>query len=110
MVDAVVKKWGKLTIGVNNAGIGQWVDAEDITDEIWQKVMRLNLDAVLYCAQAEARVMKKGRLREDHQHRIHVRAHREHAAEPDPVQRVQGRCPAHDARASPRSGRGTGSA
>ncbi len=57
-VDAVVKKWGKLTIGVNNAGIGQWVDAESITDEIWQKVMRLNLDAVLYCAQAEARVMK----------------------------------------------------
>ncbi len=61
MVDAVVKKWGKLTIGVNNAGVGQWVDAQDITDEIWQKVMRLNLDAVLYCAQAEAREMKKAR-------------------------------------------------
>ena len=60
-VDAVVKKWGKLTIGVNNAGIGQWVDALDITEEIWQKVMRLNLDAVLYCAQAEAREMKKAR-------------------------------------------------
>lgn len=60
-VDAVVKKWGKLTIGVNNAGIGQWVDAMDITEEIWQKVMCLNLDAVLYCAQAEAREMKKAR-------------------------------------------------
>ena len=59
MVDAVAQKWGSLTIGVNNAGIGQWIDAEDITDEVWQKVMRLNLDAVLYCAQAEARVMKK---------------------------------------------------
>ena len=59
MVDAVVKKWGTLTIGVNNAGIGQWVDALDITPEIWQKVMRLNLDAVLYCCQAEALVMKK---------------------------------------------------
>ena len=59
MVEAIVKKWGKLTIGVNNAGIGQWVDAQDITDEIWQKVMRLNLDAVLYCAQAEAREMRK---------------------------------------------------
>jgi NAD(P)-dependent dehydrogenase (short-subunit alcohol dehydrogenase family) len=61
MVDAVVKKWGKLTIGVNNAGIGQWVDAQDITDEIWRKIMRLNLDAVLYCAQAEAREMRKAR-------------------------------------------------
>ncbi len=60
-VDAVVKKWGKLTIGVNNAGIGQWVDALDITEEMWQKVMHLNLDAVFYCAQAEAREMKKAR-------------------------------------------------
>jgi NAD(P)-dependent dehydrogenase (short-subunit alcohol dehydrogenase family) len=59
MVDAVVKKWGTLTIGVNNAGIGQWIDAESITDEIWRKVMSLNLDAVLACAQAEAREMKK---------------------------------------------------
>jgi len=59
MVDAVVKKWGTLTIGVNNAGIGQWIDAESITDEIWRKVMSLNLDAVLACAQAEVREMKK---------------------------------------------------
>ncbi len=59
MVDAVLKKWGKLTIGVNNAGIGQWVDAENITEEIWQKVMRLNLDGVFACSQAEAREMKK---------------------------------------------------
>ncbi len=61
MVEAVVKKWGKLTIGVNNAGIGQWVDAADITDEMWQKVMHLNLDAVLYCSQAEARHMRADR-------------------------------------------------
>lgn len=59
IVDAVVEKWGTLTIGVNNAGIGQWVNAEDITDEVWYKVMRLNLDSVLFCAQAEAAVMKK---------------------------------------------------
>ncbi|WP_455382673.1 glucose 1-dehydrogenase [Salinispira pacifica] len=59
MVDTVVKKWDKLTIGVNNAGIGQWVKAEEVTPEIWQKIMRLNLDGVLYCAQAEARVMMK---------------------------------------------------
>ncbi len=28
MVDAILAKWGKLTIGVNNAGIGLWSDAE----------------------------------------------------------------------------------
>jgi NAD(P)-dependent dehydrogenase (short-subunit alcohol dehydrogenase family) len=59
MIDTIVKKWGKLTIGINNAGIGQWVDAEEITDDIWRKIMRLNLDAVLQCSQAEALQMKK---------------------------------------------------
>jgi NAD(P)-dependent dehydrogenase (short-subunit alcohol dehydrogenase family) len=59
MIDSVVKRWGTLTIGVNNAGIGQWLDAESITQDVWRKVMSLNLDAVLWCAQAEAREMKK---------------------------------------------------
>lgn len=60
MIDSIVKKWDALTISVNNAGIGQWVNAEDITADVWQKIMRLNLDGVLYCAQAEARQMMKG--------------------------------------------------
>ena len=57
----LLEQHGRVDILVNNAGIGQWVDAQDITDEIWQKVLRLNLDAVLYCAQAEAREMRKAR-------------------------------------------------
>lgn len=57
MVESVVEKWGKLTIAVNNAGIGQWVDAENTSEEVWRKMMSLNLDAVFYCAQAEALVM-----------------------------------------------------
>jgi NAD(P)-dependent dehydrogenase (short-subunit alcohol dehydrogenase family) len=57
MVDAVMAKWGKLTIGVNNAGIGQWVDSENTTLEEWQRVMAINLAAVFLCAQAEAKVM-----------------------------------------------------
>ena len=61
MIDAIVKKWGTLTIGVNNAGIGQWVDAESITDDIWRKIMSLNLDSVLACSQVEAAAMKKGK-------------------------------------------------
>ena len=59
MIETITAKWGTLTIGVNNAGIGQWVPAEEITPEIWNKIMRLNLDAVLYCAQAEASVMMR---------------------------------------------------
>jgi NAD(P)-dependent dehydrogenase (short-subunit alcohol dehydrogenase family) len=57
MVDAVVKRWGKLTIGVNNAGIGLWEAAESMSKDHWDKVIALNLTGVFLCAQAEARVM-----------------------------------------------------
>ena len=57
MVDDVVRHWGTLTIGVNNAGIAGWFDAETMPEQEWRKVMTLNLDGVFYCAQAEGRVM-----------------------------------------------------
>ena len=57
MVQAVVNRWGSLTIGVNNAGIGLWADAESMTPEEWRRVIEIDLNAVFYCAQAEARVM-----------------------------------------------------
>jgi NAD(P)-dependent dehydrogenase (short-subunit alcohol dehydrogenase family) len=61
MVKTVVDKWGELTIGVNNAGMGAWRDAliQDFSE--WRKILALNLDAVFLCAQSEAREMvKKG--------------------------------------------------
>ncbi len=57
MVQEVVARWGKLTIGVNNAGIGVWRDAESQPREEWERIINLNLNAVFFCAQAEARVM-----------------------------------------------------
>ncbi len=57
MVDAVVARWGGLDIGVNNAGIGMWVDSEKMTTAEWDRVMDINLRAVFLCCQAEARVM-----------------------------------------------------
>jgi NAD(P)-dependent dehydrogenase (short-subunit alcohol dehydrogenase family) len=61
MVDEVVKKLGDLTIACNNAGIAQWIDSEDMPYSDFQKMMRVNLDSVWLCAQAEARYMfKKG--------------------------------------------------
>jgi NAD(P)-dependent dehydrogenase (short-subunit alcohol dehydrogenase family) len=56
-VDRIVDRWGGLTIGVNNAGIGSWADAETSTGEQWRSVMNVNLDGVFYSCQAEARVM-----------------------------------------------------
>lgn len=57
MVDTIVRKWGKLTIGVNNAGIGQWVAAEIMSETDWDKMLNINLKGVFLCCQAEARVM-----------------------------------------------------
>jgi NAD(P)-dependent dehydrogenase (short-subunit alcohol dehydrogenase family) len=59
MIKIVVNKWGKLTIGVNNAGIGLWSDALTMPFNEWRKVLSLNLDAVFLCAQAEAREMNR---------------------------------------------------
>ncbi|MEZ4865776.1 MAG: SDR family oxidoreductase [Caldilineaceae bacterium] len=57
MVAAVVNKWGKLTIGVNNAGIGLWQDSETMTLEQWRRVIDLDLTSVWLCAKYEAQVM-----------------------------------------------------
>lgn len=57
MVDTIVNHWGKLTIGVNNAGIAAWSDAETMPEDEWRKIMSINLDGVFYCAQAEGRIM-----------------------------------------------------
>ena len=57
MVDAVVKKWDKLTIAVNNAGMGNWMAAEDVDEANWDRIANLNLRGVFFCAQAEGRIM-----------------------------------------------------
>jgi len=57
MVAQVVDHWDGLTIGVNNAGMGLWADAETMPLADWRRVMELNLTAVFLCAQAEAQVM-----------------------------------------------------
>lgn len=57
MVETVVKAFGSLTIGVNNAGIGQWVPSEDMSEADWDRMLGINLKGVFLCAQAEGRVM-----------------------------------------------------
>lgn len=57
MIDKIVDKWGKVTIGVNNAGIGDWTAAEDVSEANWDKINDVNLKGVFLCCQAEARVM-----------------------------------------------------
>ncbi len=57
MVDTVVAQWGHLTIAVNNAGIGQWIAAEELPEADWDRMMNINLKGVFLCCQAAARAM-----------------------------------------------------
>ncbi|MFO7918150.1 MAG: SDR family oxidoreductase [Anaerolineae bacterium] len=57
MVQRIVDAWGSLDIGVNNAGIGRWADAETMSEEDWDAVIDVNLKGVFLCCQAEGRVM-----------------------------------------------------
>lgn len=57
MVRTILDHWGSLTVAVNNAGVGKWVDAEAQTTEEWRTVLSLNLDAVYTCCRAEGQVM-----------------------------------------------------
>jgi NAD(P)-dependent dehydrogenase (short-subunit alcohol dehydrogenase family) len=57
MVETVVDKWGRLTIAVNNAGMGNWTAAEDVDEDNWDRIANLNLRGAFFCAQAEGKVM-----------------------------------------------------
>ena len=51
MVDYTINKYGKIDILVNNAGINQEKMFQDITDEDWEKVIKVNLYSVFCMTQ-----------------------------------------------------------
>jgi NAD(P)-dependent dehydrogenase (short-subunit alcohol dehydrogenase family) len=59
MVGAVVDTFGRLDIGVNNAGIAILGGDEELDQAAWDKVIAVNLTGAWLCAQAEARQMIK---------------------------------------------------
>jgi 3-oxoacyl-[acyl-carrier protein] reductase len=60
MIEAVLKKWGRLDILVNNAGLGTPARAvEEVSPEEWDETIRLNLKSVFLCTRAAAPGMKK---------------------------------------------------
>jgi len=59
MVEYAVKRFGKLTIAVANAGITLYADFFDYTPDSFEKVMKLNLGGSFFLAQSAARQMKK---------------------------------------------------
>ncbi|MDO4586088.1 MAG: SDR family oxidoreductase [Planctomycetia bacterium] len=56
MITNVVQHWGRLDIGVNNAGIGILGADENYDLAAWNKVIGINLTGVWLCARAEAQI------------------------------------------------------
>ena len=59
MVDKAVSEFGKLDVIFNNAGINRPLHFLDVTEENWEKIMRVNALGVLICTQEAAKQMIK---------------------------------------------------
>lgn len=59
MVENTVKKWGRVDILVNNAGIAEFCPFLEMTEEVWDRTLDINLKGYFLCAQAAAKVMVK---------------------------------------------------
>ena len=62
MVDRAIDAFGKLDVLVNNAGItGRDASLSEVTDEDWERVLKLNLTAAFYCCRAAIPRMREQR-------------------------------------------------
>ncbi|WP_321381134.1 SDR family NAD(P)-dependent oxidoreductase [Rhizobium sp.] len=75
-------RWGRIDILVNNAGIVLPAPAEDCSLDNWRQTITVNLDGVFFGFQACWQTDDHAKKRLHHQHRLHVRAHRQLAVPP----------------------------
>ncbi len=59
MVEESLNRFGKIDVLLNGAGIMPRNQVKDITEEEWDRVLRINLKGVFLCSQAVARHMVK---------------------------------------------------
>ena len=57
MVQAVVARFGGIDVLVNNAGICPFIDVMEMSPQVWQKTLDINLTGAFHCTQATAKHM-----------------------------------------------------
>ena len=60
LVDEVVKRLGALDILVNNLAISTWETLEEATEEVFDRVVNVNIRAVFLASQSAAKIMQPG--------------------------------------------------
>ncbi len=60
MIDLAVKECGRIDILVNNAGVGgTYEPVGELTNELWNKILRVNLDGPMYAIRKAVQVMRQ---------------------------------------------------
>lgn len=63
MVEKAIEKFGRIDILINNAGIlGKTINPREISDEEWDRVLRVNLKGAFIVTQEVLKYMKKGKI------------------------------------------------
>lgn len=62
LIDAVVRRWGRLDVLVNNAGITKDTLLLRMHDDDWERVLATDLGSVFWCTRAAAKTMVRARF------------------------------------------------
>lgn len=61
VVASVLEKWGRLDAMIANAGVGHFVNIEEMTAEQWQEVIDVNLTGVFFSTKAALTALKESK-------------------------------------------------